>query len=150
MGVLVVVPPVQAAAWFVAQQAMARRGGRRRPGPVAAAAGVALVGGAVATGVAALRRFVRRDTTWHPWDPERASTLVTDGPNSVTRNPMYLALATGLVGTGLLSGRPWTALAGLGLLGTLGPQVRREEAALAVVFGPLWEAYAARVPRWLA
>ena len=146
---MILVPPVQASLWLAAQQGAASVGGRRRPGPVAAVVGVGLLGGAVACGVGALRRFVERDTSWHPWHPEHASTLVSDGPNSVTRNPMYAAMALGLVGTGLLSGRPWTAAFAAGLIGTVTPQVRREEAALAEVFGDQWDAYVRRVPRWV-
>lgn len=145
----VFIPPLQAALWLALQQAAAGLGGRRRPHPLAAAAGAGLVASAVGTGAVTLRLFVARGTTWHPWDPERASSLVTDGPNRWTRNPMYVALAAGLAGTGLLSGRPWTALASLGLVATLTPQVRREEAALASVFRGDWHAYAARTPRWL-
>lgn len=142
------IPPVQTALWLAAQQGLATLAGRRRPTPLAAAAGLALVGSGVAFGAAALRLFVRHDTTWHPWDPEKASALVTDGPNAFVRHPMYLAMAIGLAGTGLLSGRPWTAGAALGLAATLTPQIDREEAALAARFGPTWDAYATRTPRW--
>lgn len=146
---MLLIPPVHTAAWLGVQQAVASVGGRRRPGPVAATVGVAVIGGAVVFGVDALRRFVQRDTSWHPWDPERATTLVTDGPNSVSRNPMYAAMGLGLVGTGLLSGRPWTAAFALGPPLTLARQIRREEAALAALFGDEWRDYAARTPRWL-
>lgn len=143
------IPPVQGALWLTVQQAAARVGGRRAPGPLAAAAGAGLVVCGAGLGVSSLRLFVSRGTTWHPWHPERASSLVTDGPSAWTRNPMYVGIATGLAGTGLASGRPWTALAAAGLLATLTPQVRREEAALASVFGSDWHDYAARTPRWL-
>lgn len=143
-------PAVHAAGWLVAQQVVARVVGCRRPGLVVRSVGVALVGTAAAVGVDALARFVRRGTTWEPWSPEQASALVTEGPNAFTRNPMYLAMAVGLVGTGLLSGVPWTAAAAQGLMTTLTPQVRREEDALADRFGAEWEAYRSRVPRWLS
>lgn len=146
---MLLIPPVQAALWLGVQQAAAGRGGRRRPGPVAATVGVCLIGAAVAFGVDSLRRFVQRDTSWHPWNPEHATTLVTDGPNALSRNPMYAAMALGLVGTGLASGRPWTAVFALGLPASLTCQVRREEGALASVFGQAWHEYAARTPRWL-
>lgn len=142
-------PVVHAAAWLAGQQVVARVVGRRRPGPLEVAGGLVLVGVAASLGLDALARFVRRGTTWEPWSPEAASVLVMDGPNAFTRNPMYLAMALGLGGTGLMSGTPWTAAAAQGLMITLTPQVRREEAALAATFGAEWEAYRARVPRWI-
>lgn len=146
---MILLPPVQTGLWLGVQQALAGLGGRRRPGPVAATVGGVLVAGAVGFGVDSLRRFLVRGTSWHPWDPEKATELVTDGPNAVSRNPMYAAMALGLVGTGLASGRPWTAVAALGLVATVTPQIRREEAALDAVFGDVWRTYAARVPRWV-
>ena len=62
---------------------------------------------------------------------------------------MYAGMALVLVGSGLLSGRPWTALAAGGLAATLTPQIEREEAALAGLFGEEWTAYARRVRRWV-
>lgn len=141
-------PPVQAILWLAAQQASAGILGRRHPGPVATTVGAALIGTAGIVGLDTLRRFVRRGTTWHPWQPESASHLVTDGPNAYSRNPMYAAMALGLVGAGLLSGRSWTAAAALGLMTTLTPQIEREEQALDTLFGAHWRAYTARVPRW--
>jgi len=147
--VQVFVPPVQAALWLAAQQAVARTGRRRRaPAPLRLAGGV-LVAGAAVFGGASLRAFVERGTTWHPWNPHHAAVLIDDGPNAVSRNPMYVALAAGIAGAGLASRRPWTALAGLGLAATLTPQIRREERALAAVFGADYERYRARVRRWL-
>lgn len=114
------IPPLQTAPWLAAQQA-----------------------------AGSLRRFLAVGTTWHPHRPSAATRLVTDGPNAVTRNPMYLAMTLGLAGTGLLSGRSWTAVAAAGLATTLTPQIEREEAALAELFGAQWRAYTTRVPRWL-
>lgn len=147
------IPPVQTALWLAGQQAAARWVGGR-PGspagvPALRAAGGVLLAVAAAGGVDALRRFLVRGTTWHPWDLDSSSHLVTDGPNAVSRNPMYAGMALGLAGTGLLTGRPWPALAAAGFLATVTPQVRREEAALAATFGPAWEVYAQRVRRWV-
>jgi protein-S-isoprenylcysteine O-methyltransferase Ste14 len=146
----VLVPPVQTALWAAAQQVVARSlAGRRRPGRLATVAGVACVAAGGVTAAGALTRFNERRTTWEPWAPEQSSALVTDGPNAVSRNPMYLGMALGLVGTGLLSGRPATSLAAAGLMTTLTPQIRREEAALSRLFGDDWASYAQRVRRWL-
>lgn len=145
----VLIPPVQTALWLGAQQWAARRWGRAPASPVLRVVGGVLVAGAAAGGADAVRRFVTRGTTWHPWDLDHSTHLVTDGPNAVSRNPMYAGLALGLVGTGLLTGRPWPALAGAGLMATVTPQIRREEAALERRFGDEYRAYARRVRRWV-
>ena len=146
----VLVPPVQTLLWGVAQQVVARRLlPRRRPSRLER--GLAIVcftaGGASAAGASS--RFRERGTTWEPWAPERSSALVTDGPNAVTRNPMYVGMVLAVVGTGLLSGRPATCLAAAGLMTTLTPQIRREEAALQQIFGDEFSAYSRSARRWL-
>ena len=146
----VLVPPVQTALWAVAQQVVARGLlDSRRPSAVESALAVTCLGAAAASAGGTARRFSQRGTTWEPWAPERSSALVTDGPNAVSRNPMYVGMALVLVGTGLLSGRPATCVAAAGLVGTLTPQIRREEEALAQIFGDEWRAYTQRVRRWL-
>jgi len=146
----VLVPPVQTLLWAVGQHVVAR--GlleRRRPGRLAKGLAVASLAAGAASAGGASSRFRERGTTWEPWAPEKSSALVTDGPNALTRNPMYVGMALVLVASGLLSGRPWTALAAGGLTATLTPQVEREEAALARLFGEEWTAYNQRVRRWL-
>ena len=146
----VLVPPVRTALWAAAQQVVARRIlAPRRPDRLQGVLAAGCIGVAAASAGGAARRFARRRTTVHPWAPEQSSALVTDGPNAVSRNPMYVGMALVLVGTGLLSGRPVTSVAAAGLVATLTPQVRREEAALASTFGDEWTAYADRVRRWL-
>lgn len=100
--------------------------------------------------LAAVWQFRRARTTVVPWSPDRTAALVTDGVYRITRNPMYVGLALLL-----------TALAAyLGSLpALLGPvvfvlyidrfQVRPEERAMARLFGAHYEAYRARVRRWL-
>jgi len=145
----VLVPPVQTALWAAAQQVVARAARDRQRGRLATVAGVTCVAAGAAVAAGALSRFSERRTTWEPWAPEQSTALVTDGPNAVSRNPMYVGMALGMVGTGLLSGRPATSLAAVGLMTTLTPQIRREEAALARLFGDDWTAYTQRVRRWL-
>lgn len=74
--------------------------------------------------------------------------LVTAGPYAYARHPMYLGLFLAAVG-GLLLYRVWTfpfvIVTFLGLPARAG----HEEQALATEFGPVWEAYCRRVPRWL-
>lgn len=81
---------------------------------------------------------------------KRASSLVTDGVLGYTRNPMYLALAGALTAHAVARGS-WA-----GLLPVVGfvlavdrGQIAAEEAALRARFGPEYEAYARRVPRWI-
>jgi protein-S-isoprenylcysteine O-methyltransferase Ste14 len=146
----VLVPPVQTALWGVAQHVVAR--GlleRRRPGRLAKGLAAVCFAAGAASAAGASTRFRQRGTTWEPWAPEKTSALVTDGPNALSRNPMYVGMALALVGNGLLTGRPWTVLAAGGLLATLTPQVQREEAALAQLFGDEYSAYTSRVRRWL-
>ena len=144
------VPPVQTALWAAAQHSVARSvGDRRRPSRLEKGVAAMCFTAGAASAAGAARRVSERGPTWEPWAPEKSSALVTDGPNAVSRNPMYVGMALVLVGSGLLSGRPWTALAAAGLMATLTPQIQREEAALAELFGDDYTAYTRRVRRWL-
>jgi len=92
--------------------------------------------------------FRRVGTAIKPFEP--STVLVVDGPYRVSRNPIYLGLVCALVGVGVM-------------LGTLTPFVvvpifaywidrrfiRAEESMLAETFGPRYDAYRARVRRWL-
>lgn len=76
--------------------------------------------------------------------------LVTDGPYSMVRNPLYVFSFIGVVGFGLAVENPLLAGAlalvfGLYYAGV----VRREERCLARAFGEAFAAYAARTPRWI-
>ncbi len=74
--------------------------------------------------------------------------LITQGPFSVTRNPLYLFSFIGIFGIGLASGRISIALFLLLLhLVTYHFLIRREEAWLTQSFGAEYESYRARVPR---
>ncbi|MGZ4476843.1 MAG: methyltransferase family protein, partial [Nocardioides sp.] len=81
-------PPALAILAALAQRALTRGATRPTPARAAAAASTAAVSGALAA--AAARQFRSRGTTLDPFDPARASVLVTTGVNAVTRNPMYL------------------------------------------------------------
>jgi len=103
-----------------------------------------------ALGVAAVGGFLRAGTTIDPVRVNRASSLVTDGVLGYTRNPMYLALAGALTAHAVARGS-WAGLvpvAGFVWAVDRG-QIAAEEAALRARFGPEYEAYAARVPRWV-
>ncbi|MGA8995225.1 MAG: isoprenylcysteine carboxylmethyltransferase family protein, partial [Nocardioidaceae bacterium] len=117
------------------------------PRPAAATA-VGLASGALSG--AAVRHFRRRGTTIEPFDPGRASVLVTTGVNSRTRNPMYVGLAGLLVAHALWRGS-WVALVPVaGFVVVIDRvQVRAEESALLETFGSDYAEYRDAVPRWL-
>lgn len=78
--------------------------------------------------------------------PER---LVTDGVYAWTRNPMYLGHLTFMTGAALVTRSP-LAIGALALTGPwFGRRVAADEARLGTAFGEEYDAYLARVPRWL-
>lgn len=112
------------------------------------AGGIAAASGALVT--AAITRFRSRHTTVEPFKPGQATSLVTDGANALTRNPMYVGMAGALLAHAVALG-DWRALAPVaGFIAVIDRvQVRPEEAALRELFGAEYDAYCARVPRWL-
>lgn len=73
--------------------------------------------------------------------------LVTTGPYSLVRHPMYLGLALAAAGA-LAVYRTWSTLLFVVQLPVLLVRAHREEALLAVTFGAAWRRYARRVPAW--
>lgn len=106
-----------------------------------------LLGGAVLT-VRSAAVFARRDTNIRTFD--EPGELVIEGAFVVSRNPMYLGFVVMLVGVAVLVG---TATSSLGpLLFWLAADkwyIPFEERRMRERFGPDYEAYAARVRRWL-
>ena len=94
--------------------------------------------------------FSRANTTTNPVNPERASSVVTGGIYSYTRNPMYIGLTALLVAWTIWLSAPW---------GMLGPvafmlymtrfQIIPEERAMSSKFGHDYDNYRKRVRRWL-
>jgi protein-S-isoprenylcysteine O-methyltransferase Ste14 len=114
----------------------------------AAAAAVALASAGFSG--ATMIHFRQGGTTVDPVHPERASTLVTSGPNSVTRNPMYVGLAGLLLANAVRRGS-WLALVPLaGFVAVIDRlQIAPEERALRAKFGTAYDEYCAAVPRWI-
>ena len=83
--------------------------------------------------------------------PHRAATaLVTDGPFSWSRNPIYLADILLVLGLAFLFGNAWMLLGALVLALLLRElAVKREEAHLRARFPAPWGHYAERTGRWL-
>jgi protein-S-isoprenylcysteine O-methyltransferase Ste14 len=78
--------------------------------------------------------------------PER---LVTTGIYAYTRNPMYLGHLVFLTGLTLLTRSPVALALTAGLTHWFDERARTDHRRLTALFGAPYEAYAARVPRWL-
>jgi protein-S-isoprenylcysteine O-methyltransferase Ste14 len=80
----------------------------------------------------------------------KSAEIVSDGPYSVVRNPLYVFSAIGAVGAGAQTGSAVVALT-FGVVTALAFTIvaRREETFLRGKFGPAFDAYCARVPRML-
>lgn len=94
--------------------------------------------------------FWRSDTTVDPRTPEKASTLVTSGIYSITRNPMYLGLLIMMIAWGVYLTNVFSIAFVVGYVLYLTQfQIKPEEAALENLFGEDFAAYKGRVRRWL-
>ncbi len=102
----------------------------------------------VALNISAIRAMRRAGTTVRP---DRATDhLVTDGPFSFTRNPLYVAGTMLVLGIGLVSGIVWFLL--LAIVAAFTVQkvaIEREERHLQLRFGEIYLNYARRVRRWI-
>ena len=109
-----------------------------------------MAGASTGLAAASAREFRRQGTTVEPFDPSRAAVLVTTGANAVSRNPMYVGMA-GLLVANAIRRRAWTALLPVAAFIVFidRVQIAAEEPALLANFGAEYEAYQARVPRWL-
>ncbi len=110
-------------------------------GILTALAGLVLI--AICLGL--FRRFGTRP---EPWQPDQA--LIATGVYKLSRNPMYLGMALLCLGIAIL----FESLAGIILVGVAllvieRYVIAREEAYLARRFGADYDAYRAKVRRWL-
>ena len=109
---------------------------------------VALLG--CACDLAGLLAFRRAHTTINPMKPTASRVLVTSGIYRFTRNPMYVGLLLFLTAWGIYLSSGWALLLVAGCAGYLNRfQVVPEEKVLAELFGLKYDAYKARVRRWL-
>lgn len=116
--------------------------------PVTAGAGAIVLAAGLALTWSGVFAVVRHRTTIVPHRP--VALLLTGGPYSLTRNPMYTGLATAYVGGTLLAGT-WLPLVFLPVVLLV---VRRvvidpEERYLVERFDPDYTAYQRRVRRWI-
>ena len=117
-------------------------------GEILFAIGWLLVAAALAIEVGAMRAMRRARTTIMP---HRASEhLVTGGPFSFTRNPLYVGNTMLLVGIGLIAGMVWFLIAApLAAYVTTKLAIEGEERHLEARFGKKYRDYRKKVRRWL-
>jgi protein-S-isoprenylcysteine O-methyltransferase Ste14 len=110
--------------------------------------GAGLVLLAVIVAITARMTFARQGTNVNPYKP--ALALVTAGPFRFTRNPMYVSMTTLYVGLLLWTRIGWLLLLAPFVLALMHfGVVLREERYLARKFGAEYDAYRARVRRYL-
>jgi protein-S-isoprenylcysteine O-methyltransferase Ste14 len=112
------------------------------------AIGWLMIAAFVALNIAAFRVMRRAETTLRP--DRGTDHLVTDGPFSFTRNPLYLAGTILILGIGLVSGIGWYLV--LAIFAAFAVQklaIEREEKHLQSRFGKSYLDYAERVRRWI-
>ena len=111
---------------------------------------VVLTSVGLVVGLAGIVSFWRARTTINPTKPSATSSLVTSGVFRFTRNPMYLSLLLYLLA--------WAAYLSNWLAFVFLPvfvlyinvfQIKPEERALSLLFGPEYASYKGRVRRWL-
>ena len=115
---------------------------------VFAAVVLAVTGGGFS--LAGVIAFRRAKTTVNPLKPETATSLVSTGIYSVTRNPMYVGLLFILIAWATYLSSAWALLGPLGFMLYINRfQIAPEERVLSTLFGSEYTAYQSRVPRWL-
>ena len=104
----------------------------------------------IAAALAGVLAFHRARTTLNPVTPGAASSLVTGGIYRFTRNPIYVGDVLILAAVAVFFSNP-LGIAGIVLfvfwMDVL--QIPAEERALREKFGDAYEAYCARVGRWI-
>jgi protein-S-isoprenylcysteine O-methyltransferase Ste14 len=117
-------------------------------GELVFAFGVLIGVGAIAIDVAAIRSMRQARTTIMPH--KGSDHLVTRGPFSFTRNPIYLANAMLTIAIGLVTGIAWFLPAAfIASFATQKLAIEREEKHLEARFGKTFRDYAKRVRRWI-
>ena len=94
-------------------------------------------------------QFFKKKTTTDPLNPEKATTLVTNGIFKYTRNPMYLAMLLFLIGYALKLGNAFNSLVLAGFVYYMNHfQIKNEEGALLKLFGKEYKLYTKATRRW--
>ena len=117
-------------------------------GGMAFMAGLLLIAAAVFIDVRTFLELRRHRTTILP--TRAASHLVTSGPFSFSRNPIYLSNTLLTIGLGLALGNLWLpGAAFLAAFAVTKLAIEREERHLARKFGTACHHYAKKVRRWV-
>lgn len=112
------------------------------------AIGLLLMLAVVSLWFSAFRTMTRAKTTLNP--NGIPAHLITTGPFSLSRNPLYLANTLLLVAVGLIGGMGWFVLMAIvAAFATTKLAIEREEKVLAEKFGKRYRDYAKRVRRWI-
>lgn len=94
--------------------------------------------------------FRKAKTTVSPIAPDKATVLVTTGVYGVTRNPMYVGMASLLGALAFLLSSLWLLIGPvLFILYIDRFQIGPEERVMQAKFGGAFTAYKARVKRWI-
>jgi protein-S-isoprenylcysteine O-methyltransferase Ste14 len=118
------------------------------PGHQVVAVGTFILGVMIAA--AGVIELKRSRTTVNPWTPEQSSSIVTRGVYRVSRNPMYLGMATALLGVAVWrASLPGYVLVPLFCAWLDRFQIQPEERALLAGFGAEFSRYRSRVRRWI-
>ncbi len=108
-----------------------------------------LIGLAVIVSLISLGQFYFKKTTVDPTKPEKASSLVTNGVFSVSRNPMYFAMLLLLLALGLVLSNAFNTMVAAGFVGYMNKfQIISEERMLLEKFGKQFKDYMSRTRRW--
>jgi len=111
-------------------------------------AGLLLIAGALFIDFRTFRELKEHNTTVLPY--KAASNLVTSGPFSFSRNPIYLSNTILTFGLALAAGIIWLFLTGLtAAFFTNELAIKREERHLDAKFGSKWRHYKKKVRRWI-
>lgn len=112
------------------------------------AVGVLLVISGLSLDIYAIRTLFAHKTTVMP--TSGATHLVTTGPFSISRNPIYLGNTILTTGLGVALGNPWFFIAAIAAaLATNFLQIVPEEKHLEHQFGKPWRTYTKKVRRWI-
>lgn len=110
--------------------------------------GLVIIGVSLVLGVWAVAHFRRAGTNILPHQP--ALALVTAGPYTFTRNPMYLAMSGILLGAGIYLGSLTPFIVIPAFMAIIKDRfIEPEEAKLEATFGAAYLEYKSRVRRWL-
>ena len=117
-------------------------------GPPRRVLGVAMIALGLGLDVWAIRTMRRAETNIFP--NRAADKLVDYGPFAISRNPIYLGSTLVVLGIAGALDSGWFVLAAVACAGlNYMLAIRREETHMALTFGPAWERYAKRTPRWI-